>query len=142
MELYPNPLHINSITPSLICLQRCPRQRRFRVLSDVPLLHRPPHANCEMHRIPHADDFAVRGVQNFNIRQYFQTTITLKSPMAAWRGVGMPEMETDGGSEMEADTERWRQTQRERYRNIAASVMYRRRREMEKIYSKGICGKQ
>ena len=58
--------------------------------------------------------------------------MTFKSPTAAWRGAGMPEMETDGGSEMEADTERWRQTQRERDRNITAGVMYRWRREMEK----------
>ena len=56
--------------------------------------------------------------------------------MAAWRGVGMPEKETDGGSEMEADTERWRQTQRERDRNVAAGVMYRWERDMEEIYSK------
>ena len=56
--------------------------------------------------------------------------------MAAWRGVGMPEMETDGGSEMAAATERWRQTQRERDRNVAAGVMYRWGRDMEDIYSK------
>ena len=61
--------------------------------------------------------------------------------MAAWRGVGMREMETDGGSEMEADTKIWRQTQRERDRNVAG-VMYRWRREMQKRYSKGICEKQ
>ena len=41
-----------------------------------------------------------------------------------------------GGSEMEADTERWRQTQRERDRNAAAGVMYRWGRDMEEIYSK------
>ncbi len=62
--------------------------------------------------------------------------MTFKSPTAAWRGAGMPEMETDGGSEMAAATERWRQTQRERDRNAAAGVMYRWGRDMEEIYSK------
>ncbi len=100
------------------------------------------NSDGEMHGVEHPHLLAVRGVQNFNILQYFLYTITLKSPMAAWRGVGMPGMETDGGSEMEADTERWRQTQRERDRNIAAGVMYRWRREMEELSSKGICGKQ
>ncbi len=57
--------------------------------------------------------------------------------MAAWRGVGMPEMETDRGSEMEADTDRWRQTQGERDRNIAAGVMYRWRGEMEHPTGRG-----
>ncbi len=62
--------------------------------------------------------------------------MTFKSPTAAWRGAGMPEMETVGGSEMAAATERWRQTQRERDRNAAAGVMYRWGRDMEEIYSK------
>ena len=70
--------------------------------------HLSANVDREVHGVEHPHLLAVRGVQNFNILQYFPSTITLKSPMAGDERDGSRWGEGDGGRhrEMEADTER------------------------------------